>query len=235
MTTYLIYSAMGYMGDQVGDIFDRVEASRETQDKLEGGIKKELGNIDVYVWNEQHKEWIFQDGFNETGPIAINRQFIPLKGIDAGGPIKIKLVLNKGLWRLDYAALTDIKSKVQPALINPDSVLTHGRNNPSDLSALLNPESHLISMPGNAFQIRFTLPDPDLHYQLFLYSKGYYLEWMRAHWIKDKDLLRLRQMIHQPVKYLRVEAKAYRQYESRMEEEFWNSKIDTESFSRYDW
>lgn len=233
MTTYLIYSAMGYMGDQVGDIFAGVEASRETQEMLEGGIKKQLGNIDVYVWNEQSKEWIFQDGFNETGPIAINRKFIPLKGISASGEVKVKLVLNKGLWRLDYAALTDIKSKVQPALINPESVRHKGRNNTSALSALLDPDRHLVSMPGSAYQIRFTLPDPEHHYQLFLYSKGYYLEWMRAHWIKDKDLLRLRQMIYHPEKFLRDEAKAYKDYESVMEEQFWNSKIETTPYSYY--
>ena len=89
-------------------------------------------------------------------------------------------------------------------------------------------------MPGSAYIFNFDLPKHNEDYELFLYSKGYYLEWMREHWIKDKNLLKLRQMVEQPKKYLRVEAEAYKRYETNMEQEFWNSKIDTKIFSYYE-
>lgn len=231
MTTYFIYSALGYMGDEVGDIFAEIETNDEIKEKLNGGIKKELGDIDIYLWNEQKNEWIFQNGFYETGPIAINRQFIPLKNESANSIVKLKLVLNKGLWRIDYAALANIKEKVTPIEITPSSILNRGKLDNTALAEINNPEKHLISMPGSEYKFNFTLPGPDTEYELFLYSKGYYLEWMRESWIKEKNLLKLKQMVDNPKKYLRSEAKSYKQYETTMEEEFWNSKIDTKTFN----
>lgn len=48
MSTYLIYSAMGYMGDEVGDLFAKLETSREARNNLNSGINKVLGSIDIY-------------------------------------------------------------------------------------------------------------------------------------------------------------------------------------------
>lgn len=234
MTTYFIYSAMGYMGDEVGDIFAKMEINKETKEKLKGGIKKELGNIDIYLWNAQKNDWELQNGVYETGPIAINRQFIPLQHLSSSSKIKLKLVMNKGLWRIDYVALTNIKDKVKPIEITPTNILNKGKVDNTALLEIKNPEKYLISMPGSEYKFNFTLPSADTDYELFLYSKGYYLEWMREHWLKDKDLLKLKQMVDNPKKYLMVEAKNYKRYETTMEHEFWNSKIDTKTFSYYE-
>ncbi len=234
MTTYFIYSSMGYMGDEAGDILAKAEGNTELKNKLKGGIKKELGNIDVYMWDEQTKKWIFQDGFFETGPIAINRQIIPLKNDESGSTIKLKLVINKGLWRMDYAALTNIKEKIMPLEILPASILNKGKLDNRALGLITDPDKYLISMPGCEYNFNFLLPDQNQDYELFLCSKGYYLEWMREHWIKDKNLLKLKQMIDNPKRYLKVEAKEYKLYETTMEQEFWNSKIDTKTFTYYE-
>jgi hypothetical protein len=234
MTTYFIYSAMGYMGNEVGDIFAKIETERNTKDKLNNGIKRELGNIDIYAWNEQTNNWEYQNGFYETGPIAINRQFIPLQNIQSNSKIKIKLVLNKGLWRIDYASLTNIKKQVKPIEVSPSTITHKGTLDNIALSEISSPDKYLLSMPGSEYKFRFTLPGANNDYEFFLYSKGYYLEWMREHWIKDKDLLKLKQMVDNPKKYLREEAESYKQYEATMEKAFWNSKIDTKTFSYYE-
>lgn len=234
MTTYFIYSAIGYMGDEVGDIFAKIESNKEIKEKLKRGIIKELGNIDIYLWNDQKNNWELQDGLYETGPIAINKQLIPLKSLSSSSTVKLKLVLNKGLWRIDYAALTNIKEQVKPIEISPSTILNKGRLDNTALSEINNPNKYLISMPGSEYKFNFTLPSSDTDYELFLYSKGYYLEWMRESWIKDKDLLKLKQMLDNPKKYLRVEAKPYKNYENTMEQEFWNSKVDTKTFSYYE-
>jgi hypothetical protein len=57
---------------------------------------------------------------------------------------------------------------------------------------------------------------------------------MRSHWLKDKNLMKLRKMIEYPADYLREEAKAYKLYESDMEAQFWGSRIDTKSFSYHE-
>lgn len=231
MTTYFIYSAMGYMGDEVGDIFAKMERSSETSDKLKNGIKKELGDIDVYLWNEQETTWELQGGIYETGPIAINRQILPLVNGSSNSKIKLKLVLNKGLWRIDYLSLTNVKEKVSPIELSPSSILNKGKIDNEARASLNKSGKYLISMPGSEYKFNFTLPEQNVDYELFLQSKGYYLEWMREHWIKDKDLLKLRQMVENPKKYLEVEANDFKRYEATMEDIFWSSKIDTKSFS----
>jgi hypothetical protein len=233
MTTYLFYSAMGYMGDNVSDMFAILESDEKMRNKFDA-TTKELGNIDIYAWNEQNNNWEYQNGFYETGPIAINRQCIPLENIQSNSKIKIKLVLNKGLWRMDYVSLTNIKKQVTPIEIFPTTIYNKGKLDKIALGEINSPDKHLLSMPGSAYKFNFTLPNADADYELFLYSKGYYLEWMREHWIKDKDLLKLKQMVDNPTKYLREEAKNYKRYETTMEQEFWNSKIDTKTFSYYE-
>ncbi|MCH8902403.1 MAG: hypothetical protein IIA45_00575 [Bacteroidetes bacterium] len=234
MTTYFIYSAIGYMGDEVGDIFTKMELNPKTNNKLKNGIRSELGDIDVYVWDKQFNEWELQNGFFETGPIAFNNQILPLNTSGTDSSIKIKLVLNKGLWRIDYLALTNIRQKIEPLEILPKMVLDKGMVDKDALARVISPDDYLISMPGDEYKFKFILPAEDQDYELFLYSKGYYLEWMREHWLKDKNLLKLRQMIQNPSKYLKVEAAIYKQYESQMEQEFWNSRIDTKEFSYYE-
>jgi len=233
MTTYLFYSAMGYMGDEVSDMFAKLESDSSIRNRFDATTRN-LGGIDIYLLNEQKGNWELQNRFNETGPIAINGQCIALQNSSSNSKVKLKIVLNKGLWRMDYVALTNIKEKVKPIEIYPSSIYDKGKPDNSALSAINNPDKYLISMPGSEYKFNFTLPNQHTDYELFLYSKGYYLEWMREHWIKDKDLLKLKEMVYNPKKYLKEEAKNYKRYETAMEQEFWNSKVDTKTFSYYE-
>jgi hypothetical protein len=233
MTTYLFYSAMGYMGDNVSDVFAILETDERMRNNFDA-TTKELGGIDCYVWNEKTNCWEKQATLNETGPIAVNKQFIPFQNIQFNSRVKIKLVLNKGLWRLDYASLTNIKKQVTPIELSPTTIYNKGKSDNIALGEILSPDKYLISMPGSEYKFNFTLPGADTEHELFLYSKGYYLEWMREHWLKDKDMLKLKQMVDNPKTYLREEAKYYKQYESTMEQDFWNSRIDTKIFSYYE-
>ncbi len=233
MTTYFIYSALGYMGDEVGDIFARIETSDSTSEKLRNGLKKELGEIDVYIWNTSAEQWEFQGGYYETGPIAFNRQILPFNSKVTNEEIKVKLVLNNGLWRIDHAALTNVVEKLNPVYLDVCEVKKKGITDPAAKAEILDRNLKLISMPGNEFQFMFEIPGDAGDYELFLFSEGYYLEWMRESWIKEKDLLKLKQMVDNPRRYLKVEAKNYKEYERTMEQEFWNSKIDTKNFPHY--
>ena len=194
MTTYFIYSAMGYMGDKVGDMFAKLETDPSLRNKFDA-TSKNLGGIDIFLFNEQKGLWELQSGFYESGPIAINKQFIPLQNVPSNVKVKLKIVLNKGLWRMDYVALTNIREKVTPIEISPSSVINKGKLDNSALSIINGSDKYLISMPGSEYKFNFTLPNQNSDYELFLYSKGYYLEWMREHWIKDKDFLKLKQML----------------------------------------
>ncbi len=232
MTTYFIYSALGYMGDEAVDILAGLEREGEVKEKLNSGFQKELGEVEVHLYHPHSGEWQLQGSFYETGPIAINEQILPLVTPEnSSGEIKIKLVLNKGLWRIDQVALTEIKEEVSPMAIGADAVW-RGDKPAKELQAKLNDSSsYLISMPGEEYRFDFNLPDSTLDYELFLYSEGYYLEWMRHNWFQDKNLLKLKQMFDFPTAYLRREAAAYKQYEATMEDQFWSSRINTKTYS----
>lgn len=230
MTSYLFYNAMGYMGDNVSDVFNILESNEKMKGQFDATTQL-LGGIKCSVWDEKSQKWLFKEELNETGPIAINKQFIPVGQAAQGQKIKIKLEFNKGLWRLDYAALAQIKQVVKPIEISPSLVLDKGKADPQALHNLKTEGRYLISMPGSSYQLKFVMPASSGTYELFLYSKGYYLEWMRAHWLKDKNMLKLQQMVYQPGLYLIREAQRYKLYESSMEQIFWDSKIDTKAFS----
>ncbi len=105
MTTYLIYSAMGYMGNTVSDFLAELDKDSQVL-KKHNLVMDELGGIDVYILNgtEEH----FCGSFHETGPIAINQQVLPLPRLEETEEITVKLKMNRGLWRIDYAAITPL-------------------------------------------------------------------------------------------------------------------------------
>jgi hypothetical protein len=234
MTTYLFYSAMDYMGNYVSDVFAELERDKYPAERLEKSIKGELGGIDIYVWDNYSCNWELQGSVNESGPIAFGHQLVPLQTRSPRQEFKIKIVLNKGLWRIDRVGLTGIHQVAKPIILEPNEILNQGMNDTDALARINDPEGYLISMPGEAYRFKFALPDKNERYELFLQSKGYYLEWMRESWIKEKNLLKLNQLLNQPKRFLKTETKAYKKQEKTMEAAFWNSKIDTKSFTYYD-
>jgi len=141
------------------------------------------------------------------------------------------LILNKGTWRIDRISLTEIVKQVNLLEINPNSISLNNKVNSNALMLNSEPNKYIVSMPGNVFTFNFQLPEPNKKYEMFIYSKGYYLEWMRNDWIKDKDIVRLKKMYVNPKNYLKKQAKFYKTYEKEMEEIFWNSKVTTNQFS----
>lgn len=233
LSTYLFYSSMGYMGNDVGHFFTKLELDEALRMKIKDAIDL-LGGIDIYLFNEENSNWELQNSCYEAGPIAVNKQLIPLQKTTPSSDVKIKIVLNKGLWRIDYVALSKIKKKVDPIEISPGSILNKGVNDARAMKEIDDPENYLISFPGNEYTFTFELPENDTDYELFLYSKGYYLEWMRNNWLKDKNLFKLNLLLKNPEKYYRKEARKYKEYENTMEEVFWSSRINTKTYNAYE-
>jgi hypothetical protein len=229
MTTYALYSAIGYMGDEVSDIFAKLETSKDKNENLKTLLYNALGGIEVYT-QQNDLTWKYEGEMYETGPIAQNHEILPLKfAKEKNSTLKVKLVLNKGLWRLDHAALLKIEQQTQPIYIQPLKVFKNNREIKSILTIQKKSDKHQceLSMPGDAFKLLYSLPEikqQGHNYQVFLDAKGYYIEWMRASWLKDKDLLALKGMLENPVKWLNDETSNYKKYEAAMEKQFWESK-----------
>ncbi|MEP7228190.1 MAG: hypothetical protein ABI785_12560, partial [Gemmatimonadales bacterium] len=60
--------------------------------------------------------------------------------------------------------------------------------------------------------------------ELFLESRGYYLEWMRREWLAEENLALAAQILLDPAGALRTLAPAFKRQEPEMERLFWNSR-----------
>jgi len=128
------------------------------------------------------------------------------------------------LWRIDYIALVELIEQVKPERIYPYVVLKDSLEDKEALLTLLDPEKFLITFPGDNYILKYKLPEKHGDYELFLESRGYYLEWMREEWIKEENPFLLAEMIFSPERTLKRLAPEFKRIESQMEEIFWRSK-----------
>ena len=107
-------------------------------------------------------------------------------------------------------------------MIQPFSVEIIKGTESDPLSKLTNYNEYLVTYPGDAYRIKYSLPFNNA--ELFLDSRGYYLEWIRDEWVKEQNFQKLNLMISRPSQYLKKVAREYKKIEPFMEETFWNSR-----------
>lgn len=217
LTTYLLYQGLAYMGRSVTYWMAEFERGVMKQKK---GVIESLGSVEVFSQDENGK-WTFEGSVNETGPIVSDFSVLPLR-TPHKKEVVLKLRLNKGLWRIDYLALGYLGQATVPAVVRPDAVETIHGSDSDPLTNLLDDDKFLITYPGDVYKITYRLPFEKA--ELFMDSKGYYLEWIREEWIKEQDFVKLNQMINRPEKFLRRAAKDFKKLEPDMEHTFWNSR-----------
>lgn len=217
LTTFLMYQGLSYMGNSV--TYWIAEFERGKIEKKEG-IFDLLGGIKVYSKNSSG-DWEFEGEINETGPIATDFNVIPLSDQDNEN-VELKLVLNRGLWRIDYLALTTLKEKAVPLVIEPSNAERITGSETFPLQKLKSKDEYLVTYPGDAYRINYSLPFNNA--ELFLDSKGYYLEWIRDEWVKQQNFKKLNLMINKPSQFLKKSASQFKKLEPQMEQTFWNSR-----------
>jgi hypothetical protein len=218
LTTFLMYQALAHMGNSVTYWMSEMERGNI---KKREGIFQLLGGIEVFT--TMSGQMAFAGELNETGPIAVDYNVVPV-GRHAPGEVKIRVKLNKGLWRIDYVSLVELHDKATPTLVRPHKadVITGGERAP--LEKLLAADSYLVTYPGDAYTLHYRLPYKSS--KVFLNSRGYYLEWIREEWLREQDLRMFALMMRNPAKYLRNAAPHFKKIEPTMEETFWNSRYE---------
>ena len=227
LTTFLFYQTLSYMGTAAVNWLAAVERNGEQYKPLLENLRTELGNIDVFIEDENYT-WIKIGEMGETGPIATDIKIIPFKNnIKKAGEessIKVRLIMAKGLWRIDYTALAETKEKVAPLVIPPTTSTPKYSLTGDVIKLLNNPDSILITYPGDEFLLNYSLPDDFENYELFIEPQGYYLEWMRNEWLGEEDPEKVYQMFLNPKQYYKDLAHQFKKIEVEMEETFWSSK-----------
>lgn len=220
LTTFLLYQAFAYMGNDYGSWLSLLEQNNNLFDDV--SPERFLEGIEVQQSNN-FGFWSTAGEIHEFGPLAEDLHMVVLpQSTDLIK--KIRLKLNQGNWRIDYIGLAELGNQTQPITIQPTTVISKNQENAVALEALTNPSKTLTTLPGDEYKIIYELPDDYSSYSYFLESSGYYLEWMRDEWAKEQSSEKLIQLIRSPEKSLKELAPKYKELEPSMEKVFWNSK-----------
>jgi hypothetical protein len=219
----VFYQMLAYMGRQAGEWLAELERAGPEGAAQALGLPRALGGIEIAV-AEPDGSWRPIGAYDEAGPIAADVQVFPLGTVAGAGPIRVRLRMARGGWRLGYAALATLTGPAAPRMIEPASVERAGRPDPAALAALTDSARVLTTFPGDAYRIAFDVPE-DAAYDLFLESRGYYYEWIRAQWLAEEDPAMVALALIDPAGALRRLAPAFKRVEPRIETLFWRSRF----------
>jgi hypothetical protein len=222
LPTYLLYQAFAYLGTSAGQWLAALERADKTTATRVGALAAALGGIDVLV-PDGAGGWDSVATIRETGPLAADVRLIPLPS--ATNPVRVRLRMAKGAWRLDAVGLASLKGSVEAVRLAPAEVFAGERLAPEVRAQLLAPINTLVTFPGDAYTLVYRLPDEAERYELFLETKGYYLEWMRTEWLAEENLLRAAALFLDPAGSLRRLAPEFKRVEPQIEAAFWRSKF----------
>ncbi|HSR42009.1 MAG TPA: hypothetical protein VLL48_07555, partial [Longimicrobiales bacterium] len=225
VSTFLFYQALAYAGNETGELLAALERREPWALSGATALSSALGDIEVFVREREDAPWSRVGTFDEAGPIATDTRVLPLTA--RGGPLRLKLRMARGSWRVDRVAMARIEPAPEPVVVLPDSVIDEGGSSRSAeaLRQLSDPEAHLVTTPGSAFRLWFTLPEGPDGYALFLESEGFYYEWMRETWTLEEDAGAASLMMLAPRQALRVLAPEFKRVEPEMERLFWSSRF----------
>lgn len=224
LSTFLFYQALAYAGENAGSWVAAVERGDRNLARRVTGIYDAVGPVDVLL--EQNGDWIEIGSFGEAGPIAADEQVVALPHLPEE-PVRIRLRMAKGAWRIDRVGLVELGGEVEPEVLPPIRVERISGAVPSEvaLDRLLDPTRHLVTQRGDAYRIHFRLPAPGAELSLFLDSRGFYYEWMRKQWIAETSPAMLALLLTEPETALRRLAPRFKAREAKMEETFWSSRF----------
>lgn len=222
LTTYLFYETLAAMGGSAGKWLSRLERGDSTIRRRTAVLNDQLGGVEVLA-PDGAGGWKVVNRFSETGPIAADVRVLPLPD-SLPGPLTLRLRVTRGHYRLDWVALARLGDRVEPVRLDPYEALHDSVPDPAALAAVTDPKTFLTTIPGDQYTFRYRLPGEAPEYELFLESRGWYIEWMRQRWVDSENPMRLAQIMLSPRDALRDLAPAYAREQKSLEDWFWSSR-----------
>jgi hypothetical protein len=222
LSTYLLYQAMSYMGRSAGQWLAALQRGDIRVREQSQSLGRVLGGIEVQALDASGG-WITVGQTQETGPLASDVRVVPLPRLRPGST-RLRLRLARGHWRIDYLALARLGGRVSPVRLDPVTVRRGKTVDSQALALLIDSSRALVTLPGDEYTLVYQLPEDFAQYELFLESRGYYLEWMRQEWLTEEDRARAMMMFLRPSDALRVLAPEFKAREADLEAAFWRSR-----------
>jgi hypothetical protein len=219
LSTYLLYQTLAYMGRDAGYWLSRI--GRSSHRGGQTGMRAIMGGIEVLV-QDSRGNWTVVDQITEHGPLATDFHVVPLGRV--GEPLHVRLRMTKGNWRIDYVALAALSGPVQAVRLQPAEVLRDGVADDQARALLCDASEAITTLPGDTYTLRYRMPAGSADHELFLESRGYYLEWIREEWIKEENPFLLAEVLADPKAALMRLTSPFKTVEAGMEECFWRSR-----------
>ena len=126
----------------------------------------------------------------EAGPIAWAERAVVVPVPDGGGPLRVRLRFVAGGWRIDRAALADVRT-VTPTRVPLERVTDDARQDWPEVARPLATTDldYAVRGPGSVFHATFRPPAaaPGQRQTFFVSAQGHYIEWMRPDWLRRPD------------------------------------------------
>ena len=182
--------------------------------QLSGGIEIQLPHGDG---------WQTVGEVYETGPLATDVHLVVLPEGVRGD--RVRLRLPRGGWRIDHVARVRLEREVTAQRIAPRAIRgTLG----TEFAAGRTPATAfpIVTQPGDAYDLEYDLPrgEHGSEIELFMDSRGYYLEWMRKEWLREQRPLSAMKLLLDPAQAMRDLAPAWKRMEPEAEQLFWSSR-----------
>jgi hypothetical protein len=220
LSTFLLYQTYAYMGNEAG--YWLAELERGHLGDAGGALVDLVGGIVVSI-EVAPGQWATIDEVREFGPIAVDRHLITFDA-PATWTGRARLTMTQGAWRIDQVALASGLECVEPIRLAPSVVERNGAADDAARALLTDPARALTTLPGDAYTLVYQIPRDENTYDLFLESRGYYLEWIRDAWIEEENPARLAELFFDPERALVRLAPEYKRVEGGMERTFWESR-----------
>lgn len=222
LSTYVLYQAFAYMGSETGNWLAKFE--RGDIGNVGATLTDLFAHITVRIESAPGK-WSEVGRITEFGPIAVDRHVILFDAPHAWTG-RVQLEMTRGGWRVDDVGLGVAGEMVEPVRLQPADVLRDGESDATARALLLDPAHSLTTLPGDTYQLVYNIPADAHSYDLFLESRGYYLEWIRNEWIAEENGALLTELFLNPHAGLQRIAPAFKKAEPDMERVFWSSRYE---------
>jgi hypothetical protein len=152
---------------------------------------RQFSGIEILVYEDG--EYVSKGRFFDTGPIAwrLTAAQVPLK--DHGDSVKIRLSFLPDNWSIDWLGFDCDEYQSPP--VNSAACVDTRANRDVIADGALNAvrkddDDYLVTYPGEWIDLIFAVPsrqDPEsVDRTFFVRSKGYYVEWVRPEWVRER-------------------------------------------------
>lgn len=142
---------------------------------IQGWLARE--GVSLTVEQRRGEQWETVAVVPPVGPVALRRVAVPLRAVDAGSDVEVRVSGGTGFWRVDQMALaTASAAESRTTRVAPSRAVQPGGQSQLDLVATTDGRYQVLKQPGDRLDFDFAMPpmEEGMTRSTFLFSNGYY-------------------------------------------------------------